>query len=129
MRLRLYLQRRFAGHQRDRFLLRILGIYLNNRQVRSARSDPFHHNPHDCPSAANSRRIRLPRRGNYRLPMFFVVVRYDGDLLRSTRQKPAVLHFYDADYRRVVLQQIRNRKQIVHILDHDSNRLLLSNLK
>src|SRR5580704_3549897 len=41
--LRLDLQRRLAGDQRYQFLLRIFGVDLHDRQVRSARRECLHH--------------------------------------------------------------------------------------
>ena len=132
MDLRLNLNGRFAGDQRYRFLLRILGVHLHDGNIRGTRRDGLDHKAHDRPGAIYARGIGLSRRGDNRLSVLFLTGScwsaaraHNGDFLSSAGKKWAVLDFFNADYRRVVLQQEGNGEKIVHFVDYHSNRLLL----
>src|SRR5256885_3112900 len=127
----LHLQRRLAGDQRNRLLLRILGVHLNDRQIRCARRNALHHDAHQRAATAYPWGVGLARGGNDGLPSFFIDALHDANVLRPARKKTRMpgfpggeLDFFDADYRGVVLHQERNRKEIVYVIYHNTERLL-----
>src|SRR6266581_818727 len=123
------LQRCFACHQRNGLLLRIFGIDLHDGQIRRAWRERLDHDPEQRPASVDAGSIRLARSRNNRLAFLLEDLLHDGDFLRTTREEPAVLHFFHADHRGVVLQQQRDGEEIVHIFHHNAERGRLPGLQ
>src|SRR5580704_6557547 len=121
----LYAERCLAGHQRDGSLLRIFRIHLNNRKIGRARCQRLHHHAQQRAGSVHAGRIRLPRRRDNRLPVFFVHALHERNLLRSAGEESSEPHFLNADDRGIVLQQHGNAEEVVHIFHHhaDGRRL------
>src|ERR1700688_2645928 len=75
--LRLNLNRRLAGHQRYRLLLRVLGVYLHDGNIRRTRRKGLNHNAHDRSGSVHSRGVGLPRCGDNRLPVLLIHALHD----------------------------------------------------
>src|SRR5579871_3869869 len=77
----------FTRYHLDGPLLRILGIHLDDGELRIPRSDRLHHYTDNCARAAHSRRVRHSGRRNNRLAAFLVDALHDGNFLSSAGQE------------------------------------------
>src|SRR6266478_4625171 len=129
IRLRLDLNRRLASDQWYRILPRVFRVHLHDRQIRRACRQPLDNDSDQRSAPAHSLSIRSARRGNNRLSLILERLMNDGNFLCSPGEESAVPHFFDTDYRRVVLQQKWNGEEVCHVLDHHADCCRLPRLQ
>ena len=83
----LHLNRRFSRYQRNRSLLRILRVYLHDRQIRSARPNRFNHHAQQRAVSTDARSVRLARGGNNGLSVLLVDALDNGNFLCTAGKK------------------------------------------
>src|SRR6266446_423522 len=99
------------------------------REIWRAWRQRLDHDPEQRPASVDAGSIRLARGRNDSLAFLLEDLLHDGNFLRTASEEPAVLHFFDADHRGIVLQQQRDGEKIVHVFDHNAERGRLPGLQ
>ena len=105
--------------------MRIFSVYLNDRKVAGSGRERFDDDAEQGSVATDAGGIGLTGGGDNGLAMLFIHALNNRNFLGSTGEGAAVANLFDADDRRVVLQQHRNGEEIVYIFDDDAESCTL----